>query len=146
LERPLSRRHVALTLLVSVALVAGTVTPAFATGAAASDAHAVAAAVTVPPLPVEKALAQHPSASPDDTGASATDLVAPMPAPAVKFAAPSTKSSFSPFTSTAVSFGADNTVFKNIDGSFTKEVSQSPLNFKRADGSWVPVGTDVVAD
>jgi RHS repeat-associated protein len=141
------RRHVVLTLLVSIALVAGVVSPAYATGAAAASAAGQSKPLTpVPPLPVIKGQAAHPSSKAENTGAPATDLVAPAPAPAADLKAPSTKSAYSPWTSTPVSYGEYDTIYKNADGSETKKISASPLNVKGSDGSWSPVQTDVSAD
>ncbi|RKT52476.1 RHS repeat-associated core domain-containing protein [Saccharothrix australiensis] len=41
---------------------------------------------------------------------------------------------------------ANSRTFRNADGTRTTEISQSPMNFRAADGSWQPVDTRLVAD
>jgi RHS repeat-associated protein len=69
-------------------------------------------------------------------------LDTPSAAP-VKFPTLSAKSAFDPKTSVPIARGTDDTIFRNVDGSETKEVSPTPLNVKKSDGSWVPVSTAV---
>jgi RHS repeat-associated protein len=41
---------------------------------------------------------------------------------------------------------AGSRTFRNTDGTMTTEFSQSPMNYRRADGSWQPIDTTLVAD
>jgi RHS repeat-associated protein len=141
------RRSSVLTVLVSVTLVVGVVSPAYAGGpwphATPDNSESVNA---VPPLPVSSKKVSGPASAATHTGAPAADLVAVPPKPPVTFSAPSTKSAFDPKTAVPVGHDTFDTLFRNKDGSETKAISSLPENFQRADGSWVPVATDVSAD
>jgi len=132
-----------IAMVASLALVVGFAVPADAV----TPSRVPDSIVSVPPLPVRAGKVVSPGSEGDNPGgAPALNLVAAAPAPAVKFPSSSTKSSFNFFSSKAISFGANETLFKNSDGSLTKEVSAKPKNFLRADGTWVPVSTKVVSD
>jgi large repetitive protein len=138
-------RNIALAGLVSIALVLGVVSPANATGQVPPPPVVPKSepVSSVPPLPVPTAKVSGPSSKPTGAGAPAADLVAVPPKPAVKFAAPSDKSAFDPKTSVPVSYGTNDTIFKNSDGSETKEISPTPLNVQKSDGSWTAASTSI---
>jgi RHS repeat-associated protein len=144
------RRSAVVAVLVSAALVVGVVSPAYANGSVTSSGPASEAVTSVPPLSVPAGKTSGPASGPTGAGVPAANLVAVTPKPPVTFPkvdpTSTPKSSYSPITSTPVSYGTNYTVFQNVDGSQTKQVSPTPINFKRPDGSWVPVGTSVSAD
>jgi RHS repeat-associated protein len=138
------RRNTVLTVLVSAALVVGVVSPAYAGGPVPpSPTHQPR---IVPPLPVKPGKVVAPKSGATDEGAAATDLVAKPSAPAVQFGSPASTSSFNPATSTPISYGSNDIIFKNTDGSETKEVSPTQINVKHGDGSWGPAQTSMSAD
>jgi hypothetical protein len=134
------RRSAVLTVLVSAALVVGVVSPASASTAQSAPLAPVSVH-PAQPLPVPSARAKAPSARPINEGPNVS--LGARSAPPVKFKTPSNTSSFDPKTSVPISYGSNDTIFKNKDGSKTKEVSATPLNLKKADGSWAPVATTV---
>jgi hypothetical protein len=85
-----------------------------------------------------------PPATPPNEGTPANLSV--KSAPAAPLSNAPGKTSFNALTSTPVSYGSDFTVFHNADGSETKKVSPTAINFQRSDGSWVPAGTSIVSD
>ena len=132
-----------LAIATSLALVGGVAVPSDA--AAPSPSPTSEPVTSVPALPVQTGKPYSPKSGGENAGgAPALNLAAAAPAPAAKLSAPSAKSAFNLFSSKAISFGANETLFKNTDGSLTKEVTTSPSNFLRPDGSWVPVSTAVV--
>jgi RHS repeat-associated protein len=138
-------RNIALAGLVSIALVLGVVSPANATGQVPPP-PVVSKSVpvsSVPPLPVPTAKVSGPSSKATGAAAPAADLVAVPPKPPVVLSAPSSRSAYDPKTSVPISYGANDTIYKNSDGSETKEVSQTPLNVKQPDGSWAPATTTI---
>jgi hypothetical protein len=64
----------------------------------------------------------------------------------VKLSAPTNETSYNPITSVPISYDTNDTLFRNADGSETKEVSPTPINVKGADGSWTAAGTSVSTD
>jgi large repetitive protein len=98
---------------------------------------------SIPPLPVVRGKAAAPASGASKTGAPATDLVARQPQPPVTFPTPSTKTAFNPKTSVPVGYGANDTIFKNSDGSETKQISPTPLNVQKPDGTWTPIRTSL---
>jgi RHS repeat-associated protein len=140
------RRSAVLTVIVSAALVVGVVSPAYAGGAVPPSGPVSEPVSSVPPLPVPAGKVSGPSSKATGEGAPATGLVAAAPKPAVTFAAPSNKSAFDPKTSVPVGYGANDTIFRNTDGSETKQISPTPINVKKSDGSWVAAGDAIVAN
>jgi len=139
-------RRGVLSFVLSAALVAGAVSPVYAAVSTTSSSSSdVGQAHAVPPLPVKHKVAS-PKAGTTGLGAPASDLVAAPAKPPVTFPTTPAKSAFDPAKSVPVSYGSDFTVFKNADGSETKEVSATPLNVQHSDGSWGPVQTSVSAD
>jgi RHS repeat-associated protein len=118
------RRSAVLTVLVSVSLVGAALTPAYASPIAGPDSGSA-----VVPGP------QSPQGRIGATGA-----------PAVNFPTLSNKSSFNAATSVPIAYDANDTLFRNADGSETKEVSPTPLNDQLADRSWAPIATTVAAN
>ena len=55
------------------------------------------------------------------------------------------KDRFDPATSKRIAAAASETsdVYANVDGSYTRKVSQDPINYRAADGSWQPIDTTV---
>jgi RHS repeat-associated protein len=140
-----SSLFVSLAIATSLVLVVGVAVPSGA--AVPTPSHSSEPVTSVPPLPVVAGKVFVPKATGGSaSGAPSLNLAAAHPAPAVKLAVPAARTGFSPFTSKVMSFGANETLYKNADGSLTKEVSASPKNFHRSDGSWVPVSTAVVPD
>ena len=142
------RRSILVSVVVSAALVAGVVSPAYAGAPVPSGSPVVAAAAspsTVPPLPVKVGKPYTPSVTPPDEGPSPSLVT--KSAPAVTFPTPSaSQSSFSPITSAVVGHGPSDTTYQNTDGSFTKVVSPVPTNYQLGDGTWVPVADTVSGD
>jgi RHS repeat-associated protein len=138
------RRSLVVAATVSIAMMVGVVSPAYAGGSVPPGPSAAVTSVpesAVPAPPVGTGTLPPPSAAATDEGPSPTLVV--KSAPAVTFPAPSTKSDYSPITSFPVSYGADDTMFQNADGTLTKELSPTPINFQKSDGSWTPIGTSV---
>jgi len=141
------RRSAVVAAIVSIALTVGVVSPAYAGGPVPPGPSASSTAVpesAVPAPPVGVGTIPPPSAAATDEGPSPTLMV--KSAPAVTFPKPTTNSSYSPITSYPVSYGADDTVFQNADGTQTKELSPTPINFQKSDGTWTPIGTAVTAN
>jgi RHS repeat-associated protein len=137
-----------LGIIVTVGLVVGVVSPASA-GGPRPDPNPTTQSRSVkdlPGLPVTAAKAVAPSSKAPKEAAPV--VVSPVKsAPAATLAAPkSGASSYDAFTSVPVSYGPNDTVYRNTDGSETKAISALPMNVKRVDGSWVPVQTGVSAD
>jgi RHS repeat-associated protein len=135
---------VSLSFSLSIALVAGVVSPAYAGGPVPPGPSQPKRVVA--PLPVTPGKPVAPKSAATHEGAPATNLVAPASTPAAKLSSPTSSSSYSPITSTPISYGTFDTIFKNADGTETKEISATPLNIQHADGSWTAVGTSVAAD
>ena len=140
------RRNAVVTVVVSVALVVGVVSPAYAGGGpqAHQPGKVSVPATSVAPLHAAKGAVDAPSAAATDEGPSPTLGV--KSAPAVTFPKSAPKSTFNLLTSSPVGYGPNETTYRNMDGSFTEVVSAGAKNFHRADGSWVPAATKVAAD
>ena len=134
-----------LALLLSVAVVAGVVSPVEASvfTQPAKPPHAGKVA-NLPPLPVKPGKPYAPDAGgKSDTGAPAINLIAVPPAPANAIEPLAEESAFDPALSVPISRSTYETLYRNPDGSKTKELSAIPINVKKADGTWTPVETTV---
>jgi hypothetical protein len=140
------RRNIFPSVVVSAALVLGVVSPAQASGALPSGSPTTEPVTAVPPLATTKGTAPSPSGAASNTGVPSTGLVAASSPAPVTFPQQPSSSSYNPISSVPISYGSNDTIFQNADGSETKEVSPTPINFQKPDGSWVPAGTSVTAN
>src|SRR6201999_2388707 len=97
------------------------------------------AVTSVPPLPVPKGKVAAPSAKATDEGASPALVV--KSAPPAKMPTTSNTSAFDPATSKPISYGTNDTIFKNKDRADTKEGYPTPMNVKKPEGPRTPAGT-----
>jgi hypothetical protein len=132
------RRSLVVSGLLSVALVVGVVSPAYAGGPVPPSGPSNTPSAPVVPLPVPKSNTAAPASGAGSTGPTANLFT--TSAPAQKLVAPGGKS-FSAVTSVPISYSADETTFRNADGSQTKEISPTPINVKNANGTWAAAST-----
>jgi YD repeat-containing protein len=140
------RRLVVGAVVVSVALVVGVVSPAYAGGPVPSGPSATSESPTdVAPLPVTKAKT-FSTQGPANAAAAPAGLPGAAVAKKPVTFSPQTSSAFNPLTSVPIGYGTDYTLFQNTDGSQTKQLSASPVNIQHSDGSWGAIGTSVATD
>jgi RHS repeat-associated protein len=106
-------------------------------GSAAGKTHSVPAAQT---RDVARARGLKPG-----KGAGQLPAYAAHGPSARKFTTPS-RAGFNPKTSTLVASGttATSDLYKNADGSYTRKVFASPVNYRTASGKWAPISESLV--
>ena len=114
------------------------VTPVQRSGSAAGRPHEVPAAVS---RAVARATGRAPGVGRGElpayrlhVPAARQDVTRPAPGTAV----------FNPRTSRLVAATMASDLYRNADGSYTRNVYAGPVNYRAASGAWLPVSTDLV--